>query len=199
MKNIYYHGTSMENAINIVNNGFIENRKPIWDCVDPDKIYLACNRDEPEDYESFELSFGASQIAAAFYNSMSENTVIFEFVFRKKDENEYIFQDDSCDNIYGCYQISCQDLNRMITDKDVQIKIHILKKSYNPFLRIFYLKNLSMDWLNFSDQLYDALERINNDSFVEDLFLYDSDETISLFQFKKRIQNMECHQSTLAA
>ena len=73
----YIHGTSYENAMNILKNGFSsEDKNIIWECSNPYMIYLRDKYDEDDD--SLMLCIESGQIAAAKTNSLSTKIGIIE-------------------------------------------------------------------------------------------------------------------------
>lgn len=165
--NKFYHGTSIENALQILSHGFSDEKETIWTCSDTNLVYMASGyNSEADNEEAMYTSFEASLIAASKFDSKYKDTVVFEFNIKNKDIETYIEDDDSCENpMYGCYQIAARDLNALIANRKITFKLYLYENSYNPYLRIFYLKNLDLTYLDADDELTGAINIINSDTF----------------------------------
>lgn len=109
---ILYHGTTMENAITMLGSSFSSIvDETVWNCSDDDMLYMAEKDYDGEENEGLRIAAEAAQIAAAYLGSESSDLVVLkleipEFMF----EEAYVTEDDSCDNMYGCWQIKQNDL-----------------------------------------------------------------------------------------
>lgn len=192
-----YHGTSMEKAKEILKYGFSDEKDTIWNVSDPEMVYLAEEQDPEECVEDFEsyiteskvTAIKAGQIAAAWFNSKSPDTVVFEF--EVPEEVIGLFEpDDSCENAYGCCQVNALELNDLISKGQIKVKMHTLYGSYIPYLRIFYLNNLSRVYLKYVEDamLIKAMDAVGT-TYVDDLHgCYDSlkSKTIPAEKFASR-------------
>lgn len=111
---ILYHGTTMENAITMLGSNFSSIvDETVWNCSDDDMLYMAEKDYDGEENEGLRIAAEAAQIAAAYLGSESSDLVVLkleipEFMF----EEAYVTEDDSCDNMYGCWQIKQNDLKK---------------------------------------------------------------------------------------
>ena len=70
-----------------------------------------------------------------------------------------------------CYQVDNTKLNQWISDGYIKTTAYCLSKAYEPYLRVFYLKDLSKDYYIPSKELTDvlrSLERIDTCWFYDD-------------------------------
>lgn len=143
-----YHGTSYEAAIDIIHNGF-KSPDTIWSCSELEKTYFVKSKcDDDEDYDidrddAVMFAVDASKIAAAHFDSKSTSTFLFELKMSDEIFDEEMSPDISCENADGCWCINSKTLNELISDGTVIMTAYILKDSYNPWLRPFYLYDLS--------------------------------------------------------
>lgn len=192
-----YHGTSMEKAKKILKYGFSDEKDTIWVVSDPEMVYLAEEQNPEEcddDFDSYITdskltAIEAGQIAAAWFNSKSSDTVVFEF--EVPEEVIGLFEDDdSCENAYGCCQVNALELNDLISKGQIKVKMHILHGSYIPYLRIFYLNNLSRVYLKYIEDtmLMKVMDTVGT-TYIDDLHgCYDSlkSKTIPAEKFASR-------------
>ena len=192
-----YHGTSMENAKKILKYGFSDEKDTIWNVSDPEMVYLAEEQNPEEcddDFDSYITdskltAIEAGQIAAAWFNSKSSDTVVFEF--EVPEEVIGLFEDDdSCENAYGCCLVNALELNDLISKGQIKVKMHTLHNSYIPYLRIFYLNNLSRVYLKYIEDtmLMKAMDTVGT-TYIDDLHgCYDSlkSKTIPAEKFASR-------------
>lgn len=192
-----YHGTSMEKAKKILKYGFSDEKDTIWNVSDPEMVYLAEEQNPEEcddDFDSYITdskltAIEAGQIAAAWFNSKSSDTVVFEF--EVPEEVIGLFEDDdSCENAYGCCQVNALELNDLISKGQIKVKMHTLHNSYIPYLRIFYLNNLSRVYLKYIEDtmLMKVMDTVGT-TYIDDLHgCYDSlkSKTIPAEKFASR-------------
>lgn len=116
---ILYHGTTMENAITMLGSNFSSIvDETVWNCSDDDMLYMAEKDYDGEENEGLRIAAEAAQIAAAYLGSESSDLVVLkleipEFMF----EEAYVTEDDSCDNMYGCWQIKQNDLKKILLSR----------------------------------------------------------------------------------
>ena len=180
----FFHGTSMENAEKIIKEGFSSN-DTIWNCSDCDYTYVAESNCDEEEYninydEGFYLAVEAAQIAAAYFNSMKSETVVFEFLVPEEIANE--FEDDiSCENMaqyHHCYQIDSKFLNDCIRTGKIRVIKHTLKNAYNPNLRVFVLPKNNKYLNKIDDLLIKQAMELVKDIWLDDFIgYYDEDIT----------------------
>lgn len=181
----FYHGTSYENALNIIKNGFggkTAPEKTIWNCSNNSRTYLA-ESDEFE--EGFELAISAAKTAAAYYDSKSTKIAVFEFQIPEEVVEEYLLPDRSCPNMDDCYTIENEDLNELINLHRIGMKVRWYEDSYQPFLRAFYLSGLCKDYFNLEmlePALIDCIDVIENSDVMDKLgdYLFERGEEADL-------------------
>lgn len=167
----YLHGTSYENACNILSNGLSDEKDTIWKCSDCEKMYV---RDADEDDAEY-LCVESGQIAAAYTNSTSTNICIVRIIMPDEIAEDYVEDDDSCQNMYGCYQIEIKDLIKLHAENKIQIYIDTYEDGYVPYLRPFYLANVDSSYMTIQDRLLNqALNVIRNSHacYLDDIFSY---------------------------
>lgn len=168
----YIHGTSYENAMNIMTNGLLREKDTVWTCSDPDYIYVF----DSDDKEAFSSCIGAGQITAAYQNSMSDKIAIIRFEMTESVADRIISNDISCENMYDSYQISIAELNMLLKSGEIQLYVDIYNDSYIPYLRVFYLP-IDNPYMELSDPLLlSAVKTVNNTDavsyLVDDLLYY---------------------------
>lgn len=189
----YYHGTNYDSGLNIMKNGF-EHNTTIWNCSNKNLTYLiseeyddgpyTSDKPEPNDIPAFRFATGAAQIAAANSNQLTDQLFVFEFDI---NENIPLDEDISCSNMYDCYQIDNKTLNEHIINGDIKINIYLLNKAYVPYLRIFYLKDLSTEFYTPNNQdLQTIIEQMKN---IETCWFYD--DYMSYFDSYKIIDHRD--------
>lgn len=146
----YYHGTSYNSGLQILQNGFESGHK-IWSCSDSNKIYLVSEKFDNEniiitDFEqkpAVRFATESAQIAAAHVNQKSEDVIVFEF-----DVNDDVnFSPDmSCINMPDCYEVETNVLNQLICNGVIKMTAYKMKKAYTPYLRVFYLYSLDTNY-----------------------------------------------------
>lgn len=164
-----YHGTSYENFVSILQNGFgAENT--IWNVSDPDVLYCwnpdrlltseDCENLAEAQQRAIQRAFESGQISAAFFGSLSNQIVVIEYDADVDD----IFEDDSCENMAdACY----------IVEPKVENITAFYTSEYFPDLRLFYMQGVRRnDYFNFEDlprMTRKALEMLPDDCYLYDL------------------------------
>lgn len=175
----YYHGTSYTGALSILEHGF-DALSTIWNCSDNRMTYLASGTDkeEDEDREAFCIAVEAAQIAAAFVNQMETDTVVFEFDIPESVAENFVSEDDSCENMYNCYEIKSNDLNWLMETGKIKASMHLLKNGYNPNYRIFLLP-VNNKYLNeIEDEVFLRAAEVVSKS---DAFMYVMDDILGCY------------------
>lgn len=195
---VFFHGTTMENAISMITAGFSKQTETVWNCSDPDNLYLV-REDYDGDEEGSGLRFAAEagQISAAYFGSRYSDIAILEFEIPQYMLDEaYVADDCSTDNgMPGCYEIERRDLSKyldFIIDKMcIRMKVHILHGAYNREFRPFYIpanKNLN----RISDPLLRyAVEFIHESGSMCPVFedidaVWESEDTFTVSQFREK-------------
>lgn len=167
----FIHGTDYESALDIVRNGFRSDKSTIWTCSNANMLYVRDADDEEAEY----LTIEAGQIAAAYNGSNSTciGIIVIEMSDRLADK---IIEDDiSCENTDGCYQIFIEDLMEHLKKGNIRVTAKIYGKAYVPYMRAFYLSNLSSNYMQIKDGLLSQAIKIisGNGIYIEDIFMYD--------------------------
>ena len=185
----FYHGTSTEAFLKIKEEGF-NCPATNWNCSDDTRVYLAgidLDKYAPEEREeykeaihneymdAFQMAFDASQVAAAVINSKYDYTVVLEFDISDEDIVKYVTDDDSCENMYNCYEITEDDLNYLIRSGRCKVRTHQILDGYQPFKRVFFIpvdnqyfteRAVSADVLKFAEFLR------KNNVYIEEAYEY---------------------------
>lgn len=165
-----FHGTSYNNYTNIKNNGFSDYKETVWSCSNKEKTYFyhmdnlceaeGFNAESLEEKIDFCLSRAneSAQITAAIDQEINTMTVVFEIIVDSNYVEDFMENDDSCENMYGCVQINSLLINKLIKGGKATATVHFFK--FNPKLSLFYLTGI-IDNDYFEDSLYklDCTER----------------------------------------
>lgn len=152
----FFHGTSYENYLNIVKNGFNVEKPLTWLCSEINKTYLWGCDDESE---GLCRAKDSGLITAALQNSQEHQVIVLEFDLK---DDEEILPDYSCENMEDAYCIENKLLNLH------NFVVHNF--SYNPELRPFYLIGCNKMYLNVEDNhLKETLELIEKSSSIDDI------------------------------
>ena len=170
---LFIHGTDYESAMNIVNNGLMSGHNTVWSCSRDDMLYCRKSQDEDGDENEY-LCIESGQIAAAYKNSMSTCIGIVNIDIPDDIADDIVEDDNSCENTYGCYQILIDDILENL-DK-IKISVDIYGESYVPYLRPFYISNVSEQYMVINDPLLktaiDVIQK--SSSFLEEIFYHGS-------------------------
>ena len=150
---IYYHGTSLQAANSILKTGF-NNVTTIWSCSVPTNTYLIqADSDYYDKNEALMFAIEAGQIASAMTDTHDTDIVVFEFEMSDETADDNLLPDTSCEGSDGCWCIPDKTLNKLIQIGAVKMRTKCLKNMYIPYLRAFYLANLSKTYLTLNDAL----------------------------------------------
>lgn len=154
----YVHGTSYENAMNIIKNGFTDEKKnTIWSCSDPGMIYVR----DADNEDTKHCCIECGQITAAKEDSKSDKIALIKIEIPDKIAYELAEDDISCPGMDDCYQIDIKALNEYIIQGKINLSVDVYKDAYIPCLMPFYLCNLSDEYLQVEDPvLYMVLNEI---------------------------------------
>lgn len=145
----YYHGTDMESGLNIIKSGKFGADATVWNCTSNTTTYVVSEEYDDDPDCAIRFAVEAGQIAAADKDSKSVNIMIFEF----ESSPDNFLPDCSCENMYDCYEIENDDLNKLIENGEIKMRVLIAEDAYEPYMRIFYLKNLvSNSYYDFADK-----------------------------------------------
>ncbi len=164
----YLHGTSFENAENIMHNSLIgtepDNWRLNWVMCDPDKLYLhkiptweEVSQDfgyaiSPDTYKSFYDGYfmqaiESGQIAAAVQGST--NTKICVLVFKISDEiaEQFIEKDSSIAREQSTtYQADKKTLHEKCLLNEITCHVQYYRDNYNQYLRPHYLTRINREY-----------------------------------------------------
>lgn len=195
---ILYHGTTMENTIRMIGSNFSSIvDETVWNCSDDDMLYMVEKAFDGEENQGLRVAAEAAQIAAAYLGSESSDLValkleIPEFMF----DEAYVSEDDSCDNMYGCWQIEQNNLEKSCsfgcpTEEKIGISVIVLHNAYNRELRPFYLPENEL-LKDLDDQLLaEAVHAVHTsggiDGIYEDIIgVWDSEEELGKYDFLRK-------------
>ena len=187
---ILYHGTTMENAITMLGSNFSSIvDETVWNCSDDDMLYMVEKDYDGEENEGLRIAAEAAQIASDLVVLKLE---IPEFMF----EEAYVTEDDSCNNMYGCWQIKQNDLKKSCSlgcqaEKKIGVSVIVLHNAYNRELRPFYIpENELLKDLN--DQLLATAVHVVHTSDIMDYIyddvigVWDSEEELGKHDFLRK-------------
>ena len=188
MKKTLFHGTTYENYLSIIKEGFNPKDKT-WHCSDESEIYFFDDTKDSNcilDYGTIKdlhtslvaSAFESAQITAGIQGVLDAKLVVIEIeIDANLTEDDY-----SCDNM--------MDIATVVNIDNLEIgmikNVHIAKNGYNPHLRFFYIgsliNNKHLNTWNFSDMEEQAMNIIaEKEVYIDDLTLVEEWETI---QFK---------------
>jgi hypothetical protein len=170
----YIHGTSYESGMDMIINGINPEPDRIWECSNANYMYFREKPDSDEDEDSHEVEYEClcnGQIAAAYTDS--KETYIAMLVLEMSDElaDEIVEEDNSCENMYNCWQIDICDIKEGIDNGTIKAKVCMYANAYVPYLRPFYLSNIEKH-MEIKDRLLNDAIRVirNSDAFIDELF-----------------------------
>ena len=182
MRETYIHGTTYENAMSILASKKFNNPgiKTVWNCSNPDMLYL--NKESGDEY-AYCSTMESALIAAAKFDSKSKYIAVIRFTMEKELADKLIKPDDSCENA-DSWQIDKEELDRHIADGSITCEICFHDNTYVPYMRVFYLATVASTHMDFNDPLLEtAIRTIKyHGIFIRKLFEFDEipTETISL-------------------
>ncbi len=143
----------------------------------PANTYLVqADSDHYDKNEALMFATEAGQIASAMTDTHDTDIVVFEFEMSEETADDNLLPDTSCENADGCWCISNKTLNELIQAGVIKMRAKRLKDMYVPYLRAFYLANLSKTYLMINDELLqhacDLLQNIEWDRIYDDLLPY---------------------------
>lgn len=167
----FVHGTSYESAMDIIKNGFKEDKPTIWTCSRKDMLYL--REESGEDKETEWMTIETGQIAAAYNNSKDTRIAIIRFEMSDELASKIIEDDNSCDISYS-YQVLISNLNEGLKKHTITATVDIYADAYVPYMRPFYLANLDKTYLQIKDKLLEKATQIAKDAsvYIEEIFDY---------------------------
>lgn len=176
----HYHGTTIENAINMVEVGFNEKPPGTWICSDDHYLYMWSSDKVEDEFEPEECklqlinsAFNSAQITAALNNVLRKELVVLCFEF-PDDVKELIEHDYSCENMADV--ADAISLSRVKASHIVEM--YVSKEGYEPMLRAFVLGGLINGHLLNKGILTDTEEKLikavsKSDIMVDEMYDFD--------------------------
>jgi hypothetical protein len=175
-----YHGTSYENYLNIMEEGFNPTHKN-WLCSSKEHMYFF-NPNYVKDYDdinsieiatkrSIEKAFNNARYTAAYNKSISDKVIVLEL----EVSEDYILRDSSEGSIITACQIR-------LCHFDLTNITKIYKSDYSPFISLFYLRNMNRNMfchLKLNRYELKLLETVNHFDNIHELYETDNYEEIS--------------------
>lgn len=195
---ILYHGTTMENAIRMVGSNFSSIvDETVWNCSDNDMLYMVEKDYDGEENEGLRIAAEAAQIAAAYLGSESSDLVVLKLEIPESmfDEAD-VTEDNSRGNMYGCWQIEQNDLEKSCsfvcpTEKEIGVSVIVLHNAYNRELRPFYLPGNDL-LKDLDDQLLaETVHAVHTSGVIDDIYkdiigVWDSEEELGKYDFLRK-------------
>lgn len=95
-----------------------------------------------------------------------------------REAENFVSEDDSCENMYNCYEIKSDDLNWLMKTGKIKVSMHLLKNGYNPNYRIFLLP-VNNKYLNeIEDEVFLRAAEVVSKS---DAFMYVMDDILRCY------------------
>ena len=188
----YYHGTSYENAMKIIKEGFTSPQTN-WNCCNGKETYFYKeNRLDIEDV--LHSAVGSAQITSALQNSQSDKICILR-VEIPEDSNIYISPDYSVDDAITnetAVVINNDELNAAISTCEAILSYAVIEHTYNPYLRFVYLSNINDEFINIDNlskaeiEAFNTLQRNASEisGLYEDVIGYQDLENLQFSQVK---------------
>lgn len=157
----YYHGTSHENAMKIIKEGFTSPQTN-WNCCNGEETYFY-KEDRFNMEEVLHSAVGSAQITSALQNSQSDKICILR-VEISEDSNIYIAPDYSVDDAITnetAVVINNDELNAAISNGKAILSYAVIEHTYNPYLRFVYLSNINDEFINVDNLSKAELEAFN--------------------------------------
>lgn len=186
----FYHGTTRENALNILNGG--EKNKPVWNCSYDDYLYVwsAEAIKESEGLEEDEVNyyclnraFESAQIAAAASEVPQNELIVLVFEFPEAD----VYEDFSCDNMECARRVNSDLDGNDFTSSLVEVWSHPHNSRLDAFVisslleNDFFIKELEQS-------LLDAAKLIKeNEVYLDELFTFDYAKRVDIAEFSATV------------
>lgn len=157
----YYHGTSHENAMKIIKEGFTSPQTN-WNCCNGEETYFY-KEDRFNMEEVLHSAVGSAQITSALQNSQSDKICILR-VEIPEDSNVYISPDYSVDDAITnetAVVIKNDELNAAISTGKAILSYIEIEDTYNPYLRFVYLSNINDEFINIDNLSKAEVEAFN--------------------------------------
>lgn len=157
----YYHGTSYENAMKIIKEGFTSPQTN-WNCCNGEETYFY-KEDRFNMEEVLHSAVGSAQITSALQNSQSDKICILR-VEIPEDSNIYISPDYSVDDAITnetAVVIKNDELNAAISTSEAILSYAVIEHTYNPYLRFVYLSNINDEFINIDNLSKAEVEAFN--------------------------------------
>jgi len=185
-----YHGTSYENFISIMKNGFCKNEF-VWNCSEDEKMYFYNTEKFQKEYEDddvdsvqnriVEEAFSSAKITASVLKSLAQKVIVLELEVPDK----YIEDDDSCENMSTTSQVDIDYIG-------IENITNVYYQDYSPFVSLLYLVGMKDSRYIILDNLTNIECNILDMLAKSDIYLeeYDNDFSI-LCDWKSFISKIE--------
>lgn len=190
----FLHGTSFESGRNILEHGLIKNKGTVWTCSDPDMIY--CRDIDDADYdETLFLSIESGRCAAAYQDSKSTQIAVVRIEIEESIAEGIVEEDNSCPNMYECYQIDIDTLNELIVSGTARLYVDFYEDAYIPYMRIFYIAWANDEFMSFDDPVLTRAKKLVSEMdtsyIMDDLMCYgEKVETSEYVPMKSNTKNL---------
>lgn len=159
-----YHGTSYENGLRILDEGF-KCEKKIWYVSDNDSVYfhyvLPDSKYEDEQ-DARRRAIDSARISSAINHSTSPHIYLFSIEVDEGDIEEFL--DYSSENMSGiALEIPVDIVNKTI------IQSEVVEDVYIPSLGLVYLAGLNLDYLNTENLIDEELYLLRNKKTLGEL------------------------------
>lgn len=148
---IFYHGTSIENAEQILLSGFGGGDRTVWYPSNRDYVYVREELPPEAGEDTYSLTVHSAFTTAAVLNSQQNSVAIFRLEIPDNLE-EIVEPDDSIEFDENSYQIEAKQLNALISSGKVKLDCRILE-GYMPELRSFVLAYSNLPQINLADDI----------------------------------------------
>lgn len=189
---IFYHGTSVENAISILQNGFGSD-STIWYASDSRYIYMRKAVPPEAGEDTYNLTIHSAFTTAAVSNSQESGVAIFRISI-PDSLADCVEPDDSVEYDENSYQIEADRLNRLIADGSVKVECRVLE-GYIPELRSFVLAYTNLKQINMPDAIKEEIHDLTY-GFIKDLAVSVFDWVDSKYAAWSSLKPLVLHKQT---
>ena len=153
--NTYYHGTTLENALAIINSNFKSFKEDNWNCSQDWFYFWSEDKLDEFDECARRQAWDNGSIAAARNNS--NNVVIFELKIDKDVEPDY-----SCQNMEGAYCLPMDDMDISMIQK---VYVYPFDRIFAPVTLVAFKENDLFEWKD--DVIKMVVDRIHGEDYTE--------------------------------
>lgn len=185
----FYHGTTLDNAINIIDKGFLQEKNRVWSLSEFNSVYAWTQAPGlPElkgaDYDlenwinPFQLAIESASACAAIHNYLGKDLAVIEIEIDESEIDEIMEDESNPSKLEQAFVFSQQHAFNSI------VKVHKVKNAYRPDLRFFYMHKGCKDYGLLDEQDLDTLnlfldlDHSSIHDYIADLFMDCESETI---------------------